>query len=304
LAEWTTQFKQLHDNEVELNRLFIEIYGLQDELTPEVKLKDITILQDELDYSALGEATKSEQLPNPAALPVKPAEVVGQLLSYIVGCVMGRYRLDKPGLHIAHPNPTADETAPYDFNSKPFCIDEDAIVPLMDATCGFADNALSRIKDFIELVWGESKLTANLNFIEAALGKDLETYLMKDFWKEHCRRYQKRPVYWLFASPKGAFRALTYMHRMNRFTVEKIRSQYLLRYIRHLETRREALETDVASLDRLKQRTLEKIRQDIAECRAYDLHLKDVADHQIAFDLDDGVVVNHAKFAPVVAAIK
>ena len=81
---------------------------------------------------------------------------------------MGRYCLDKPGLHIAHPNPTTDETAPYEFNGQPFRIDEDAIVPLMDAVCGFADNALNRIKDFIEQVWGENKLTANLNFIEAA----------------------------------------------------------------------------------------------------------------------------------------
>ena len=304
LSDWTKQFKQLHANEVKLNRLFIDIYGLQDELTPEVKLKDITILQEELDYGALGEATEPEQLPNPDALPVKQAEVVGQLLSYIVGCAMGRYRLDRPGLHIAYPNPSREEIEAYVYNGKPFRIDDDAIIPLMDAACGFPDNALNLIKNCIEQIWGESALIANLNFIDTALGKDLETYLQKDFWKEHCRRYQKRPIYWLFSSPTGAFRAITYMHRMNRFTVEKIRSAYLLKYIQNLENRRVVLEAGVAALDKQKQRTLEKIRHDLAECREYDLLLKDVADRQIEFDLDDGVVVNYAKFAGVVGEIK
>lgn len=300
---WTEQFHQLHQNEVELNRIFIEIYGLQDELTPEVKLKDITILQSELDSKVIGDAIEIEELPE-GKLPIKESEVISQLLSYAIGCIMGRYRLDKPGLHIAHPNPSDEEIAPYEMNGKTFHIDDDAIVPLMDSQCSFGDNALNRIKTFLEIVWGEDMLIENMNFINATLGKDMETYLIKDFWKEHCNRYQKRPVYWLFSSPKGAFRVLTYMHRMNRFTVEKIRSNYLLKYIQNLENRIARLEADSASLDRTELRNLEKLKTDLTECREYDLLLKDCADQQIEFDLDDGVVVNYKKFDKVTIPVK
>lgn len=300
---WTEQFRQLHQNEVELNRIFIEIYGLQDELTPEVKLKDITILQSELDSNVLGDTIEIEELPE-GKLPIKESEIISQLLSYAMGCIMGRYRLDKPGLHIAHSNPSDKEIAPYEMNGKTFYIDDDAIVPLMDSQCSFGDNALNRIKTFLEIVWGEDMLIDNINFINAALGKDLETYLIKDFWKEHCNRYQKRPIYWLFSSPKGAFRVITYMHRMNRFTVEKIRSNYLLKYIQNLENRIARLEADSASLNRTELRDLEKLKTDLTECREYDLLLKDCADQQIDFDLDDGVVVNYKKFGKVVMPVK
>jgi len=301
---WTNQFRQLHANEEELNRLFIDIYGLHDELTPEVKLKDITILKDELEIKALGDATSLDDLPE-GKLPFKTIEVISQLISYAIGCLMGRYRLNSPGLHIAHSNPTDKELESYAFNDKVFNIDADGIIPLMDKDCSFSDNALNRIKDFIELVWGDDKiLVDNINFIEAAFGKTLENYLIKDFWPAHCKRYQKRPIYWLFSSPKGAFKVLTYMHRMNRFTVEKIRSNYLLKYIQNLDNRIKDLEPKSASLSRDELRSLEKLKTDLIECKEYDLLLKDVADQQISFDLDDGVVVNYQKFATVVAPIK
>jgi len=128
--------------------------------------------------------------------------------------------------------------------------------------------------------------------------------LIKDFWPAHCKRYQKRPIYWLFSSPKGAFQVLTYMHRMNRFTVEKIRSNYLLKYIQNLDNRITDLEPKSDSLSRDELRSLEKLKTDLIECKEYDLLLKNVADQQISFDLDDGVVVNYKKFATVVAPIK
>lgn len=304
LQFWTGQFAQLHANEVELNRIFIDIYGLQDELTPEVKLKDITILQEELDYNVLGELTEMEQLPDPSILPLKSDEVMRQFISYAIGCAMGRYRLDRPGLHIAHPKPSEEELASYAYNHETFQIDEDAIIPLMDASCGFADNALVRVKALIRQVWGMDAEIENINFLESSLGKDLEGYLVKDFWKDHCRRYQKRPVYWLFSSPKGAFQVLVYMHRMSKYTVEKIRSNYLLKHIHNLTARLELLEKTSATLDRREQRELTKIAADLEECRAYELLLKNVADHQIEFDLDDGVVVNYTKFEGVVGRIK
>lgn len=293
-------FYQLHVNETELNRIFIDIYGLQDELTPEVKLKDITILQEELNSNALGDATEPI-----GKLPIKQEVVMRQLISYLVGCLTGRYRLDKPGLHIAHPAPSAEETAAYSYNGHTIEIDDDGIIPLMDNTSSFADNALIRIKHLLEVQWGGDKqLVDTINYLQSALGKDLENYLVKDFWKDHCSRYQKRPIYWLFASPKGAFQVITYMHRMNKYTVEKIRSNYLLRHISNLENRVAAYEADQSSLDRTKIRDFEKLKSDLIECREYDLQLKEVADEQIEFDLDDGVVVNYAKFAGVVAPIK
>ena len=295
----TQDFAQLHANETELNRIFIDIYGLQDELTPEVKLKDITILQDELDTKAFGDAVELQ-----GELPIKTDVVMGQLISYAVGCMMGRYRLDKGGLYIAHPNPSDEEVAPYTFNGHTFQIDEDGIIPLMDNSVSFTDNALARLKEFFALVWGEEELVNTLNFVEQGLGTDLESYLVKVFWKEHCKRYQKRPIYWLFASPKGAFQVLTYMHRMNRFTVEKIRSHYLLKHISNLENRVAMLQSNEASLNTAERRLLEKLQKDLAECRAYDLELKEVADAQIEFDLDDGVAVNYELFKKVVAPIK
>lgn len=296
----TQEFYQLHANETELNRIFIDIYGLQDELTPEVKLKDITILQEELDTKAFGDTTEPV-----GTLPIKQDVVMRQLISYLMGCLMGRYRLDKPGLHIAHPNPTAEETSAYTYNYHTVTIDEDGIIPLMDSSCSFADNALIRLKFLLEVQWGNDKqMVETINFMEAALGKDLETFLVKDFWKDHCSRYQKRPIYWLFASPKGAFQVITYMHRMNKYTIDKIRSKYLLVHIRNLENQLSALQADNASLNREQSKRMEKVRADLDECRAYDLLLKDVADQQIEFDLDEGVVVNYAKFAGVVVPIK
>lgn len=296
----TQDFYQLHANETELNRIFIDIYGLQDELTPEVKLKDITILQEELDSRALGDATEPI-----GKLPIKQEVVMRQLISYLVGCIMGRYRLDKPGLHIAHPKPTEEETAAYSYHGHPIEIDDDAIIPLMDNTSSFADNALIRIKNLLEVQWGDDKqMIDTINYLQGALGKDLESYLVKDFWKDHCSRYQKRPIYWLFASPKGAFQVITYMHRMNKYTVEKIRSNYLLTHISNLDNRIRTYQGMGNGLTQAQTRELTILQRDLQECRDYDLLLKDVADHQIDFDLDDGVAVNYAKFASVVAPIK
>lgn len=189
-TDWEERFMQLHANEEELNRQFIEIYGLQDELTPDVPLDEVTILQQ-------GEIKVDDN-----HIEFQPDVVVKQFISYAVGCMMGRYRLDKPGLHIAHPNPTDDEVCTYSYNGRNFTIDDDAIIPLMARDTVFTDNAGERFREFLKVALGEDTLTENLNFIEAALGKDIDTYFVKDFWKDHLSRYQRRPIYWLFASKK------------------------------------------------------------------------------------------------------
>lgn len=153
--------------------------------------------------------------------------IIKQLISYAVCCMLGRYRLDKPGLHIAHPNPTDEEIAPYEYKGEQWAID-DGIMPLMPNDCGFSDNASTRFADFIRVALGNEEHVENLNYVEKCLGKPLEQYFVKDFWKDHKKMYQNRPIYWLFSSKKGAFQVIAYMHRMNAYTAERVRSKYLL----------------------------------------------------------------------------
>lgn len=226
-----------------------------------------------------------------------------QLVSYSIGCMMGRYRLDQPGLHIAQPNPTHEEVCTYDFNGHEFEIDDDGIIPLMGSNCTFPDDAVNRFNYFLEVVWGAETLTQNKNFLVDCLNQEIEKYLVKDFWKDHCQTYKKKPIYWLFASEKGAFQVLTYMHRMNRFTAEKIRSKYLLKHLQYLQQEIGLLE-NMSGLSRDEQKRLDTLRTQYDECVRYELLLKDCADHQIEFDLDDGVTVNYELFKGVVAPIK
>lgn len=289
---WTEQFLQLHANEEELNRQFIEIYGLEDELTPDVPLEEITILQQGEIYIENGQIVWQNDV------------IVKQLISYAVGCMLGRYRLDKPGLHIAHPEPTAEEIAAYTFNGKQWSIDEDGILPLMPSDTDFADNATVMFKRWLVVAFGEDTLVDNLNCVEAALGKSLDDYFVKDFWKDHKKMYQNRPIYWLFSSKKGAFQCLAYMHRMNAYTAERIRTKYLLSHIEWLVQQQTEMEANAANLNARERKRLDSITRQIAECREYHDRLHTVADEQIAFDLDDGVVVNYAKFGDVLAKLK
>lgn len=289
---WSDRFMQLHANEEELNRQFIEIYGLQDELTPEVPLDEITILQQ-------GEISIENN-----AIVWHDDVIAKQLISYAIGCWFGRYRLDKPGLHIAHPAPTAEEVCTYTYNGNEFQIDDDGISPILDSDSSFDDNLCHRVRDFLRIVFGEDTLIENINWIEAALGKTLEAYFTKDFWKDHKKMYQNRPIYWLFSSKKGAFQCLAYMHRMDAYTVERVRSKYLLPHIEWLSNEIADLVSNEAMLSTTQRRKLDNLRKQLDECREYHDRLHVVADEQIALDLDDGVVVNHAKFGDVLAKIK
>lgn len=299
-------FFQLHKNEEELNRIFIDIYGLQDELIPDVALKDITILQEELDRNALEalEPVFRERGSEGNELPIKRDVVMQQFISYAVGVFMGRYRLDIPGLHIAHPDASPEEISSYTYNGHQVEIDEDAIIPLMGSAGEFPDDAVLRFKEFLDIIWGADTRTENMNFLQECLNKDLEKYLVKDFWKDHCQRYKKKPIYWLFSSSKGAFQVLVYMHRMNAFTVEKIRANYLLPHLKHLRAKISHLENNEASLSSQEARQLDNLRKDLMECESYELLIKDMANRQITFDLDDGVTENYKLFDGVVAPIK
>lgn len=296
-AHWTRQFNQLHANEEELNRQFIEIYGLQDELTPNVPLDEITILQQ-------GEISIRFEGPYCGSLIWHDDVIAKQLISYAIGCWLGRYRLDKPGLHIAHPAPTPEEICTYSYNGNDFEIDDDGIMPILSADSSFADNACHRVRDFLRIAFGDEDLISNINWIESALGKSLEAYFAKDFWKDHKKMFQNRPIYWLFSSKKGAFQCLAYMHRMDAYTAERVRSKYLLPHMEWLSNQIADLVAAQGSLTTAQSRTLDRLRKELDECREYHDRLHVVADHQIAFDLDDGVVVNYAKFGDILAKIK
>ena len=291
-AIWESYFKDLHAIEEELNRQFIDIYGLQDELTQDVPLDEITILQQ-------GEISIEDN-----QIVWHNDVLIKQLISYAIGCWMGRYRLDKPGLWIAHPNATDEEVCTYNYHGQQFEIDDDGIIPLLSQYSNFTDNGYKRVEDFLRIAFGEDTLTENINFVQEALGMTIEKYMQKEFWKYHKKMYQNRPIYWLFSSKRGAFQCIAYMHRMNAYTVEQIRSKYLLPHIEWLKNHIAEMESRASSLKTNERRVKEQMQKDLQECLEYHDSLHLVADQQITFDLDDGVVVNYARFGNVLQKIK
>lgn len=307
-------FFQLHTNEEELNRIFIDIYGLQEELTPEVALKDITILQDELKADELTQLEPAYRAGESVVLPIQKEVVISQLLSYLVGCMLGRYRLDKSGLHIAHPNASEEELANYEVATAAlpftFTIDDDAILPLMGTACAFPDDAVKRVEDILHRIYGEDSHTQNLNFIADALGMKLDKWMTEKFWPYHISgiQYKKKPIYWLFSSnPKkpqtAAFRVLVYMHRMDGYTVQKIMRNYLHPHQEYLRNQYESMQENEANLSKQELKNFENLQKQMIELKEYNEVLKELAAKQITFDLDDGVTVNYEKFEGAVAVI-
>ena len=288
---WTEQFLRLHANEEELNRQFIEIYGLEDELKPDVPPEEITILQQGEISIENGQIIWHNDV------------IVKQLISYAVGCMMGRYSLDRKGLILANQGDGQKEYEALVVNSH-FAIDDDGIIPLMSVNSELTDHISLRFKTWLSIAFGEENFMDNLNFVERALDKRLEDYFLKDFWKDHKKMYQNRPIYWLFSSKKGAFQCIAYMHRMNAYTAEKVRTKYLLPHIEWLMSKQAEMQANAANLSARERKELDNIGKQIDECREYHDRLHVVADKQIAFDLDDGVLVNYGKFGDVLRSIK
>ncbi len=286
----------LHNHEERINELFILAYQVQTDFVKDIALQDISILDDELIKTNLD--SKNPNSPQNIN-QFKKNVVVQQLISYFVGCSFGRYRLNDGGLKIAYVKSLQEDKESYRFNDKLFEIDNDSIVPMLDANSPFNDNIIERFKYFLQIVWGEETLTENINFVNTSLGMDIEKYLTEKFWDFHKKMYQKKPIYWLFTSPEGSFKVLTYMHRMDKFTVQKIRLNYLMRYIDFLRDKIQQAETTNEQ-----GRTIDKLRKALADCLEYDKILKPLADQQITFDLDDGVTVNYEKFKGAVASLR
>ena len=285
--QWKTEcddrFNQLKANEEELNRIFIDIYGLQDELTPEVEDKDVTVRK-----ADLGRDIRS-------------------FISYAVGCMFGRYSLGKDGLVYAGGKWDASKYAS-------FLPDKDNIIPICDDEY-FEDDIVGLFVKFVKTVYGAGTLDENLKFIADALGgkgqpKDvIRNYFLNDFYSDHCKIYQKRPIYWLFDSgKKNGFKALIYMHRYQPDTIARIRTDYVHEQQARYRTAIADLEQRIANAstgERVKlNKKLTTLQAQDTEIRTYEEKIHHLADQMISIDLDDGVKKNYAIFQDVLAKIK
>jgi type II restriction/modification system DNA methylase subunit YeeA len=300
--EWHELTNETQHLEEENNRIFIEAYELQDELTPEVPLEEITLTCNPY-YRYKGDYTDKER---EARLL---QDTLKEFLSYAVGCMFGRYSLDKPGLILANQGETLQDYLRIIAKEPTFTPTETNVIPILDGDW-FADDVTARFKQFLKITFGEPNYEENLRFIENALGKDLRKYFLKDFYKDHVQTYKKRPIYWLFSSPKGSFNALIYMHRYQPETVSVVLNQYLREYREKLNAQRryqESLSISPSSSQREKTAALkefESLSKILAELKTYeDEVLFPLAGEQIEIDLDDGVVVNYAKFGDALRRI-
>ncbi len=311
-AECNDRFAQLKANEEELNRIFIDIYGLQEELTPEVEEKDVTVRRAELGRD------------------------IRSLLSYAVGCMFGRYSLDVEGLAYAGGNFDSvyrkdrlvdDKGNPitlggisisvskdYTYISHDgtwieatFPVDGDNILPLTDEAY-LEDDIVSRLCQWLQVVYGPDTLEENLDFIAKALGnkgatarESIRSYFLKDFFADHCKIYQKRPIYWLFDSGRqNGFKALIYLHRYTPDTIGKLRVDYLHRlqrvYASEIERMQDMIDNSKNQREvAVSAKRKEKLQKQLKECREYDEKIALLALARIALDLDDGVKVNYEK---------
>ena len=303
-SQWKTDADEMRQEEEENNRLFIEAYGLQAELGPCVPIHEISLTSNPWYRYGVKEGEKTwEEL-----LQKQKADTIKELISYAIGCLMGRYSLAKEGLILASQGETIEDywkkigrSPSADEKLVP---DDDGIIPVLAGAHAFTDNATQRVVDFVRAAFGVEKLNENLNFIEESLGTTLENYLVKEFWKDHKKMYQNRPIYWLFSSKKGAFQALVYMHRMDAYTASKVRGDYLLPHIEFLRTRIATESARGAELTARERTALKKMQQALDECLEYDGRLHVVADKMQTIDLDDGVLVNYPKFGDVLAKLK
>jgi len=295
------------------NRIFINSYNLQGEMTSAVPLYEITLTCNP--HYRYGGNRREEELET-----LLQCDTLKELVSYAIGCMMGRYSLDKPGLMLASQGDTVRDYL--DQIPEPsFTPDKNAIIPLTDQEW-FPDDATNRFRDFVRTAWGEEHLQENLDFVaeslclhaikpkkgEAALDT-LRRYLSTQFYKDHLRTYKKRPIYWLFSSGKQkAFECLVYLHRYNESTLAEMRTEYVIPLTTKLTGYVEKLEQDkensssAAEAKGIEQK-LSKLYKQQAELNAFDEKLRHYADQRISLDLDDGVKVNYQKFGELLVGI-
>jgi len=296
------------------NEIFINAYTLQDELTPEVSLEEITLSCNP--YYRYGGNRSDVEL-----AMLFQCDTLKELVSYAIGCMMGRYSLDKPGLVLASQGETLQDYISQ-IPAPRFMPDNDAILPLTDQEW-FADDATNRFREFVRVVWGEETLQENLAFVADSLclhaikpkrGESaidtIRRYLSTQFYKDHLRTYKKRPIYWLFSSGKHkAFECLVYLHRYNEGTLARMRTEYVIPLTAKLNSYAAKLENDkeashsAAETKRI-EKELDTLHKQQAELATFDEKLRHHADQRISLDLDDGVKVNYGKFGDLLAEVK
>ena len=293
-AECEARFQQLKKNEEELNRIFIDIYGLQDELTPDVADKDVTVHRVFDSKDDVPESMKGSSY-----VRTMRDEIVS-LISYAVGCMFGRYSLDVDGL--AYAGGEWDES-----RYKAFLPDEDNCIPVTDEEY-FKDDIVGRFVEFVRTVYGSDTLEENLDFVANALaGKGstsrevIRNYFLNDFIKDHIKTYQKRPIYWMFDSGKqNGFKALVYMHRWNADTTGNVRVEYLHRVQRVYESEIARMQDTIDNSSNARevsaaQKRKDKLTKQLKESKDYDAKIAHLALSRIDIDLDDGVKANYEK---------
>jgi type II restriction/modification system DNA methylase subunit YeeA len=292
--------------EEENNRLFIDTYNLSQELASVVPSEQITLSVNPA-YRYGGNLTDT-------GLWIRFREDTSrELISYAIGCMMGRYSLDEPGLIYAHAGNVGFDASRY----TRFAADADGILPITDEHW-FDDDAPARVRDFLQVVWGPDTLAENMAWLAESLGgkasetpeETIRRYMADKFFKDHLQTYKKRPIYWLFSSGKqGAFQALVYLHRYNEGTLARLRAQYVVPLTSKMQSRIDMLQKDALAASSTAARNklnkdVEKLKKKHAELLAYDEQLRHYADMRINLDLDDGVKVNYGRFGDLLEGVK
>lgn len=313
---WIEKFMQMHQNEEELNKIFIDIYELNDEMDEKVPLEDITLLK------------KETKIENKKLIFIKE-EIIKQLLSYAVGCIMGRYSIDKAGLIMANSDDILenknseilikdrDGNIRHEIKNPRFFPEEFGIIPITSENV-FENDIVTKVFEFIKALYGEENFEENIRFICEALGKKesdsyddvLRNYFIKDFYADHLQRYQKRPIYWFMNSgKKNGFSALIYLHRYEDMTVARIRTEYLIPYQEKMENLRNYYEKIIEDKDtapkdkKAAEKKLKELYAVLKELQEYGNEVKHISELKISLDLDDGVKVNYEKFGKILKKI-
>ena len=315
--EYLERFERLRANEVELNRIFIDIYGLQGELSPDVAEKDVTV------YRIIDQPNDEQRK---MAYVISMRDEIASLISYIVGCMLGRYSPYVDGLLFAGGEWNYDAICAriaegakscdfYDASQGLFLPDRDGIVPVTDDEY-LPDDIVTRTVEFVKKVYGAETLEENLKFLAAALGTKgdsprdaIRNYYLSEFYRDHLKTYQKRPIYWQFDSGKqNGFKALVYLHRYDRDTVARVRTDYVHeiqeRLRTQLEDARKTAENGEGRMRVNAAKRAQKLEKQLIEVNKYEEIVHHYADMRLPLDLDDGVKVNYGKLAELLTKIK
>ena len=304
-----SEIEEMQQLEQKINSIFIDAYGLTDELVTEVPIEQITLTVNPA-YRYGGDCNEEERWKR------FQEDSMSELLSYATGCMMGRYSLNCTGLILADSRSNQEEQIS-NYEAKigksireiEFKPDADAIIPVLDGEW-FEDDIVARTREFLKAAFPESSVAENLRFIEDSIGKDIRKYFCKDFYKDHLKTYKKRPIYWMVQSPKAGFACLIYLHRYTPDTLLQVLNNYFRPYIQKLEARQEQLQRDQNNdaLPKREQITArkeaDKINKVLKECQTWEQNaLMPLAQQRIPLDLDDGVKVNYLKLQEVLAKI-